>query len=293
MSDSERRTQAAPAKINLGLHVLRKRDDGFHDIQTVFHRVEWSDVVHVEPADRLSMTCSDPDLPTNEHNVCMQAALDLQDAAEVTGGAHIHLEKNVPYGAGLGGGSSDAAATLRLLADLWLDAGEADDRTQAKVQSMLHDVAAGVGSDVPFFLKDVASAYATGRGEVLEPLRAEVGGFALEHPLVVIVPPVQVSTPDAYAKVTPNDAERPDLRAVVTSGDLGRWRQELVNDFSGPIFDAYPEIREARDLMVEMGAAYTSLSGSGSAIYGVFEDETTATAAVRQAAARGYAVGQG
>ncbi|PEN14341.1 4-(cytidine 5'-diphospho)-2-C-methyl-D-erythritol kinase [Longibacter salinarum] len=293
MANSERLTRRAPAKINLGLHVLRKRDDGYHDIETVFHRIGWSDVVSVEPADRLSMTCSDPDLPTDEANLCMQAALDLQDAAGVMAGAQIHLEKRVPYGAGLGGGSSDAAITLLLLADLWLSADDAGELPRAEVHAMLRDVAAGVGSDVPFFLEDLPAAYATGRGEILEPLRAEVGGFELDAPLVVVVPPVEVSTPDAYGRVTPRENERPDLRSLVASADVTRWRRELVNDFSATVLDAYPEVASAHDMLVEMGASYVSLSGSGSAVYGVFDDSTNADAAEVQARARGYEVGRG
>jgi len=293
MTDSAPRTREAPAKINLGLHVLRKREDGYHDIETVFHRIDWSDAVTVEPADTLSMTCSDPDLPTDEGNLCIQAALDLQDAAGVTKGAKIHLEKRVPYGAGLGGGSSDAAATLLLLADLWLTDDGAGGLPRAELHAMLHDVAAGVGSDVAFFLEDVPSVYATGRGETMRALRTTVGGFEVSAPLVVIVPPVEVSTPEAYRQITPQENSRPDLADLVVSEDYARWRRELTNDFAGPMMDAHPEIRRAYDLLVEMGAEYASLSGSGSAVFGVFTDSASADAAERQAKARGYRAGRG
>ena len=157
-------TLSAPAKINLGLHVLRKRTDGYHDIETVLHRIAWADTLTLRPSDRLEMTCSDPALPTDTDNLCLQAAHRLADRLGTSQGASIHLEKRVPYGAGLGGGSSDAATTLKGLQQLW----EVD-----VPQEMLHEVAASVGSDVPFFLMETPAAYATGRGDRLTPLRDE------------------------------------------------------------------------------------------------------------------------
>jgi 4-diphosphocytidyl-2-C-methyl-D-erythritol kinase len=263
-------SQAASAKINLGLHILRRRPDGYHDLETVFLRIPWADVVTVAPADEISLTCSDPTLPTDERNLCVKAARMLAEHAGIDPGAAIHLEKHVPYGAGLGGGSSDAAATLRLLADLWGLAVPADE---------LRSLAARLGSDVPFFLGPEA-AYATGRGEILEPLLDESGEiYQLPFTLVVIVPPIHVGTAEAYRLVRPNDEKRFDLREVVLSNDLGRWRWELVNDFEQPILRAHEEIRATRDALLEAGAGYASLSGSGSAVFGVFEEEGTAKAA--------------
>lgn len=296
MSSVSRAARRAPAKVNLGLHVLRKRDDGYHDIETVFYRIDWADIVSIEPADEVSMTCSDPDLPVDKGNLCMQAALALKEAADVSEGVQIHLEKRVPYGAGLGGGSSDAAATLLLLSDMWLNADAAGAMPRAEVHALLHDVGATVGSDVPFFLEEATAAYATGRGKRLAPFTSRVGeeqGFHLPHEVVVVVPPVQVSTPDAYRRVTPDDQHRPDLRKVVRSLDLARWRRALVNDFERPITEAFPEVEDVRRLLVEAGAAYVSLTGSGSAMYGIFETTDDATAAVQVAKASGYAVGRG
>lgn len=295
MAATALRSRRAPAKINLGLHVLRKRDDGFHDIETVFYRIDWSDTVTVEPASDIGMTCSDPTLPVDERNLCMQAARALKEAAGVEEGVRIHLEKEVPYGAGLGGGSSDAAATLMLLADMWLDADRAGSMPRAEVYALLHEVGADIGSDVPFFLEDARAAYATGRGEKLTPLAAtdENRGFELPYSIVVVVPPVEVSTPEAYRSVTPDDQHRPHLPDVVGSLDVARWRRALVNDFEQPMVKAFPEIEEVRALLEEAGAAYISLTGSGSAMYGVFEENETATAAVRRAKEKDYAVGRG
>ncbi len=263
----------APAKINLGLHVLRKRPDGYHDIETVFLRIPWADRITAEPATDLSMTCSDPALPTDERNLCLQAAQRLAEAFNVDAGVVLHLDKTVPYGAGLGGGSSDAAATLEVLNLLW-DVGAPHETLQT--------IGAEIGSDVPFFLQPERAAYATGRGEELRPLRDASGApYRCPFALVVAVPPVQVSTPDAYRRVTPEGGDRPDLRAVVTSNDLARWRRELVNDFDAPIRAAHPEIQAVAHALTDAGAGYVSLSGSGSAVFGVYAE----TAAARTAAA--------
>ncbi len=281
-------TRSAPAKINLGLHVLRKRSDGYHDIETIFHRIAWADTVRVSPADDLSMTCSDPSLPTDDRNLCMQAARRFRDALGITKGAALHLEKRVPYGAGLGGGSSDAGATLLVLCDLWMD-GEAP-------FSMLHEIATEIGSDVPFFLESVRNgpaAFATGRGEVLEPLMTDEGPFALEAPVAVVVPPVMLPTPEAYGYVTPNETARPDLRSIVTTVPVHEWTGRLVNDFEAPMVEQFPETGDARDLLLRHGAQYASLSGSGSSVFGVFPDAASADAAVRDAETAGYRAARG
>jgi 4-diphosphocytidyl-2-C-methyl-D-erythritol kinase len=259
--------ERAPAKINLGLHVLRRRPDGDHDVETVLHRIDWADTVTVEPAETLSMTCSDPALPTDETNLCLRAAHALKEAYDVDAGAELHLEKRVPYGAGLGGGSSDAAATLRLLTRLWgLDADP--DR--------LHALAAALGADVPFFLLDAPAALATGRGDKLTVLEADGQPYRLPYPVLVVAPPIEVATPDAYAAVTPNDAGRPPLPDLVRRGDLGHWRERLVNDFEDPITAAHPAVAAARDWLRDQGADYVSLTGSGGAVYGVFGERAAA-----------------
>lgn len=270
--------ERAAAKINLGLHVLRERPDGYHDVETVLHRIDWADTIRAEPAAELSMTCSDPRLPTNESNLCLQAAHELTEAFDVTRGATLHLEKQVPYGAGLGSGSSDAAATLRLLARVW----ELDPQP-----ARLHDVASRIGADVPFFLHDAPAAYATGRGDQTTPLREPSDvPYRIPFPVLVAVPPVNISTPDAYARVRPQDGDRPHLPSVVRSNDLDRWRAELVNDFASTVLEAYPSVADTRDWLENKGAAYVSLSGSGGAVYGVFRTVDGAAAALKEGSSR-------
>lgn len=271
----------APAKLNLGLHILRRRPDGYHDLATVFLRIGWADHLTAAPAETLTLTCTDASLPTDERNLCLRAAHRL---AEVYGvgpehdgrGAALHLEKHVPYGAGLGGGSSDAAATLLLLNDLWdLDASQND----------LHALAADLGSDVPFFLGPPA-AYGTGRGEMLTPLN----GYACPFWLVVVAPGVHVATAEAYRLVTPSDADRPGLPRLVQSNDLARWRTDLVNDFEAPILAQYPALRAVKRTLLDAGAGYAALTGSGSALFGVFEEERLARAAAEAARQAGHRV---
>jgi 4-diphosphocytidyl-2-C-methyl-D-erythritol kinase len=262
--------RAAPAKVNLGLHIVRRRPDGYHDLETVFLRIPWADELSVRPDDGLAMTCSDPALPTDEGNLCLRAAQLLAASCGVQSGAALHLEKRIPYGAGLGGGSSDAAATLRLLAEHW---------GLAVPEATLHALAARLGSDVPFFL-GAPAAFASGRGERLEPLLDPATGAPYQFPyaLAVLVPPVHVPTPTAYRLIRPREADRPDLRAVVASNDLAWWREALVNDFEEPVCAAYPAVAGPRSLLYEAGAGYVAMSGSGSAMFGVFTEGAAAEA---------------
>jgi len=261
----------APAKVNLGLHVLRRRPDGFHDLATVFLPIGWADRLSGRPGGEIALTTSDPGLPTDRSNLIVRAALSLRQWAGDPGlGAAMHLDKRVPYGAGLGGGSSDAAAALRLLSSLWaLDVPEAD----------LHALALDLGSDVPFFL-DGVPAHGTGRGEQLAPLHdADGRPYRCPFWLVVAVPPVHVSTAEAFAGIAPDADSRPDLAAAVTSNDLARWRAEVTNDFQRPVEAAHSEIRAAREGLLAAGAGHAVLSGTGAAVVGVFEDEDGAVEA--------------
>jgi 4-diphosphocytidyl-2-C-methyl-D-erythritol kinase len=266
----------APAKLNLGLHVLRRRKDGYHDVETALLAVEWCDDLSFHSADSFSFTCSDPSLPTDERNLCVRAARAISAASGEELRGHLHLEKRLPHGAGLGGGSSDAASVLRLLC------GELD---LGLAPSDLHDIAAELGSDVPFFLHD-QPMLATGRGDTLEPLGVD-RPYSLEYALAVVMPAVQVSTAEAYGLVRPSDEGRADLREVVQSGDLERWRRELVNDFEGPILAKHPEIAIERERLLEAGAGYSALSGSGAAVFGIFESNERARQAAEQAEERG------
>lgn len=261
-------TTLAPAKINLGLHVLRKRPDGFHDIETVFAPIGWSDRLEWHPGDLFAFTCDDPSLPTDEGNLCVQAVRRFEEAADLTMRGRLHLEKLVPYGAGLGSGSSDAAATLQLMNEA---AGHSLDR------ETLHALAADIGSDVPFFLQR-GWAYGTGRGtqlEVLDCRPTAAVGF-----IVVAVPPVEVSTPAAYSWVQPGDDDRADLVQLVCKEEPADWTERLVNDFEQPVADQVPEVADVLRRLRETEAEYVSLSGSGAASFALYRSEERARAAM-------------
>lgn len=268
----------APAKINLGLHVLARRPDGYHDIETVMLPLAWSDRLSAAPAETLTLTCSDPALPTDGGNLVVRAVRALAAHAGVEARGRFHLDKRVPYGAGLGSGSSDAAAALLLAARLWaLDVPRAD----------LLALAASLGSDVPFCIDGVA-ALASGRGERLAPLAGLDGApYRLPFALAVVVPPVHVATATAYRLVRPRAERRPDLAALVASNDPDRWNRDLVNDFQAPIEAAFPAVGAARKALRRGGARCASLSGSGGAVWGVFDTLAEAEAAAAEARATG------
>ena len=220
------------------------------------------------------------------------------DAVGSPHGGALHLEKRIPYGAGLGGGSSDAAATLLLLRDFW----------QVDISdNQLFDLAANLGSDVPFFLQtgplqtgllqtgllQTRPAYATGRGELLEALVMGPANEPYQCPftLLIVAPEVHVSTAEAYRNVNPNAEDRPDLKSLVASNDLEQWRQMLVNDFEASVFDAHPVLRLFKNRLLQAGAGYAAMSGSGSALFGVFERKQDArglTAEFRREGVRSF-----
>lgn len=265
----------APAKINLGLCVLRKRTDGYHDLATVFHPIGWADTLTADHAETVSLTCTDTTLPSGEDNLVVRAARLLKAAGRVDRGAILHLTKVLPHGAGLGGGSSDAATVLQILCRLWrLDC------TTISLASLALDL----GSDVPFFLRR-RTVYAQGRGEMLTPLE----GYRFPFSLAVVVNPIRISTAWAFRHVEVRETGRADLAEVVRSNDLDRWRRELTNDFEGPVFSEWPVLHRTKSALLRAGASFASLTGTGSGVYGVFESYKCAEDAAQEAAARGCA----
>lgn len=274
----------APAKINLGLQVLYKREDGFHALDSLFFPIGWEDTLTAYPSERLEMTCSDPTLPVDGSNLVLKAAEAVRKKTGVRDGVRFHLEKHIPHGGGLGGGSSDAATALRLAMALW------------QVELPPHDlleVAAGLGSDVPFFV-EALPARATGRGEILEPLTDAHGApLRLPYTVVVAVPRVMVPTAHAYRLITPDAHQRPDLVAAVRSLDVERYRRELTNDFEAPVCAAYPALARTRTLLEETGAEFVSMSGSGAAFFALYESPSRAEAAAQALAAHEHRVWAG
>jgi 4-diphosphocytidyl-2-C-methyl-D-erythritol kinase len=243
----------AYAKINWSLRVTGKRPDGYHDIETLFQTISLHDVITIETAQRLSLTCSDPAIPSDDTNLALRAAR----AIGVT--ARIHLEKRIPAGGGLGGGSSDAAAVL-----------QAFDRKDPAI-------ALSLGSDVPFFLLG-GTAYAMGRGEILVPLQR-----VAPVPLLLLIPNERVLTAQAYAMLRrfspPLGEER--FRAMIAD-DLLDHATELVNDFEEAVFAKLPQLHTLKTRLYEEGAAWAGMSGSGSTIVGAFRSPADRDAALRR-----------
>jgi 4-diphosphocytidyl-2-C-methyl-D-erythritol kinase len=263
----------AYAKINLGLRIIRKREDGYHDIETVFHRINLFDEISFEVASTISLSCNEPQIPLDERNLCIRAAQILQNACGTVQGAHISLNKRIPIGAGLGGGSSDAASTLRGLLRLWNR--NVDER-------ILKKLAIQLGSDVPYFLND-GSAYASGRGEILGYVQLDIPYW-----IVLVYPNLHISTAWAYTNAQVRRSGIPagvppggTLKAMIENiSDLHQLSTLLHNDFEPVVFKEYPIVKEVKEKLIKRGAGFAQMSGSGSAVYGFFADESAALRAV-------------
>ncbi len=248
------------AKINLGLQVLAKRPDGYHDIATVMLPIALHDALEVNVDEALSpgtvlMERSGTPVPGDpQEDLCVKAALALGRAHRVPG-LRIHVLKNIPIGAGLGGGSSDAAHTLLALNGM-LGLGVA--------QEELHHLASTIGSDCPFFLTPGAQ-FATGRGEILQPIQLDLNGWWL----MLINPGVHVGTAEVYRNTSPAPATT-SLVDVITQYPPEAWNGRMVNVMEPYVLRAYPPVAAAKQLIVQAGAAYAAMSGSGSTVYGLF-----------------------
>ncbi len=260
----------AYAKINIGLRVLFKRNDGYHELETVFHRVNVFDTLTFEPHSELVFHSSDSSLPSDESNLCLKAGLLLKEKYQVEQGAKITLEKRIPIGAGLGGGSSDAASTLLGLNKLWSLYLSAEE---------LAPLAMALGSDVPYFLKR-DSAYATGRGEKLTYFHLDVPYW-----IVVVYPNIHVSTVWAYKRFHITEPKMVSAYYETLGVDLVDTSKTLAitqNDFEDIIFPEYPVIAKVKEDLQKFGALFTQMSGSGSSVYGSFADEQLARIAVEK-----------
>jgi 4-diphosphocytidyl-2-C-methyl-D-erythritol kinase len=259
----------AYAKINLGLQIVGKRSDGFHNIETVFHRINLYDEITLGAYETISLSVNSPAIPQDKENLCWKAAELLQQEFQTKQGAHIRINKNIPVGAGLGGGSSDAAAVLQTLPKLWNKNAE---------QSLLHTLAIRIGSDVPFFLGH-QSAYAEGRGEKLSYLHVE-----LPYWIVVVNPGIHVSTAWAYNTVfRKRNGIFPHRTTLKNMCSLppAQWLPAITNDFEEIVFEAYPEIGKIKTKLLALKAVSALLSGSGSSVFGFFEDEADVAHAVK------------
>jgi len=244
------------AKINLGLNIVRKRKDGFHDISSCFYPVKWHDVLEIIESPKFEFKTSGRDIPGNpDQNLCIKAYKLLKKDYQLPN-VSIHLHKHLPVGAGLGGGSSDATYTLKLLNELFqlfLD------------EDVLGLYTEQLGSDCSFFLGNKPTMV-EGKGEILNPIELNLEGYSI----MIIYPGVEIETGSAYQMITPSEPDR-EISEVLKKVPLQEWNGVLVNDFENAVFKKYPEIQSLKELLINEGALYASMSGSGSSVYGIFE----------------------
>ena len=266
-------TVPAFAKINWSLRIRGKRADGYHEIDTVLQTVTLHDTIVLESgsAGGIRLWCDDRAIPSDESNLVWRAAAALRERYSINQSVKISLEKRIPSEAGLGGGSSDAAATLIALAHLWEVKASEDEFVR---------IAESLGSDVPFFLFG-GTARATGRGEMIGPLQD-----APEQHLVVIKPNANVATTKAYdalnsRTLTSTDAKPILLRSQASDDSASFDLDGLHNDFEAVIFQLEPEIERAKNALLKSGARATMLCGSGSAVFGIFENQDAQERAIQ------------
>ena len=252
------------AKINIGLNIIEKRPDGFHNIESVFYPVGLRDVLEVIQdfdADSQGITCnfSGIEIPgVSTNNLCVKAYhLIAQDYALPP--VKIHLHKIISIGAGLGGGSSDAAFFIKAMDELF----------QLNISwGEKHHYARQVGSDCSFFITN-RPAFAEGKGDSLEPTSLDLKGYYL----VIINPGIHINTAEAYAGVLPQKPGIP-LEELIVTLPIDQWKDNIRNDFENPVFIKHPGIKKIKENLYNYGAIYASMSGSGSSVYGIFKEQT-------------------
>lgn len=249
------------AKINLGLNVLERLPTGYHRIETGFCFLEWKDRFEVKEASEMKLDLTDESIPTDESNLIMQAMEVLQRYAGLKRNYRIHVEKNIPVGAGLGGGSSNAALTLRMINKIEkLDL--SDDE--------LIDLSRNLGADVPFFIKG-KTGIGKGVGHEIEEVDIQPDLW-----IVTCFPNQGSSTAEAYRYCEPNPNPDFSIKQVLTEEDPEEWRFMLFNDLEQSVFQRIHVSGNLKDQFYEFGAIYASMTGSGSAVYGIFEQDFVA-----------------
>ncbi len=249
------------AKINIGLNILNKRDDGFHNLETIFYPINLCDVLEfVEVDGRVDFSNSGLNIDCDiEDNLCVKAYRLLQKNYNLPN-IKIHLHKVIPFGAGLGGGSSDASFVLKSLNE-YFQLGISSDT--------LKEFSSQLGSDCAFFI-DNKPSFAYDRGEKLQEIDLNLKGYHI----VLVKPDIHISTQEAYAGINPKVPEV-SLKELI-SQPIENWKNSIFNDFENHLFKAYPLIKKIKEDLYNMGAVYASMSGSGSSVYGIFKEKVDA-----------------
>jgi 4-diphosphocytidyl-2-C-methyl-D-erythritol kinase len=249
------------AKINIGLNITERRPDGYHNIESVFYPINLQDAVEIktiegeEPQGGYKLKVSGTILDgTPDDNLVVKAYQLLRKDFNFPA-QKIHLYKHIPVGAGLGGGSSDAAAIIKMLNEKF---------ALGLTSEQMQNYAVQIGADCPFFINNTP-VFATGIGNIFTPIEFSLHGKTI----ILVKPDIFVSTRDAYALVKPSPAAIPLTEAI--KQPISEWKQIVTNDFEKSVFAKYPEIAAIKDKLYDMGAIYASMSGSGSAVYGIFD----------------------
>ncbi|MCD6130504.1 MAG: 4-(cytidine 5'-diphospho)-2-C-methyl-D-erythritol kinase [Candidatus Hydrothermae bacterium] len=256
-------TLHSPAKVNLGLWITGRRNDGYHNLVTVFHRIAFHDTIKIWDGEKFAVKCTD--CPDDEGNILFNVKELFENRFNIEINFYIEIFKEIPPGSGLGGASSNAATFIQFLNEhfkLGLDRKE------------LIELGSRVGADVPFFLLEEDACIATGIGDILEPIDSN-----MNFPLYLYIPDVRISTVWAYNKIDELNLHIPHKEALEKAMRISRALQEndlealypLENTFEKVVFAEYPEIREAKENLYILGAKVASLSGSGSSVFGIFE----------------------
>ena len=246
------------AKINLGLNIVSKREDGYHNIESVFYPIPLFDILEVIPSKNKEIPfCLEViGMPNDgKPNLVEKAYRGLSQKYEIPP-IEVTLKKCIPFAAGLGGGSADAAYTLKVLADMFINTPNYEE---------LHNIGKSIGADVPFFIKN-KPVFAEGIGTDFSDINLSLKGYYI----VLIKPDIAISTAEAYSGVTPS-APSYDLKETLKL-PINEWRDVVNNDFEKSLFPKYPRLRAIKDTLYECGAEYASMSGSGSSIFGIFKN---------------------
>ena len=248
-------------KINLGLNITRKREDGYHDLETIFYPVQWQDAlegikseVKSEKSEVIFTSSGLPISGDTSSNLCVKAYDLLKKDFPNLPSVQLHLHKIIPMGAGLGGGSADGAYTLELLNNLC--------QLGLSEQQLIH-YALQLGSDCPFFIVN-QPCWATGRGEIMEEITLDLSAYTF----VIVHPQIHMSTASAFEQITARAPDR-SIKEIIQQ-PIETWKGALWNDFEAGVSRQYPEIAEIKDILYAEHAVYASMSGSGSAVYGIF-----------------------
>lgn len=249
-------------KVNLGLHITAKRDDGFHDLETVFYPLPFYDIIEIIEKENSSATepefsSTGIEIPGPGNNLCVHAWELLKKDRPSLPSVKMHLHKTIPTGAGLGGGSSDASFTLMLINEKF---------KLGLSTSQLMSYALKLGSDCPFFLMK-EPAFAKGRGEILEQVELNLSDYIL----ALVNPGIHVSTRDAFEEIIPSSPKK-SIREIIQQ-PVESWKEELKNDFEVTVFRKHPRIASIKDELYNKGALYASMSGSGSTVFGIFKQD--------------------